>query len=496
MADTAIPPDQREFQCKHCAGNIRIPIDLPVTTGPCPHCAGAITSPAPDAAILPVSPPPYQVAPVIPTLPPAHPDILPTTVVAVEAPSISTVVETPGEAKVIAPSPEYVYIPPQPTTPPPAATLTNPEPVPAIVAADVSEAELYSHEPPPLPSAAYGAKTTKTATRLPIALVAILLTLIASILGYLFLYKKPSVTQPEQSKTPGGKPKITQATPPLSKESEANYIRVGWQKDAYQLLSNYMAAKDSVGKVPFVMNGNGLREKIYDFYGGSIINDSDTPAEAFSAFDLPEEDRKRGLFMMIYDQPPQFDMKEFFRPLARLEVQYGLEEADILLSTMSKVGNFSMEPLRVHAFFKRTSEGLKLDWETFVQTKYRTLQNFAEFPQAGQAAIFRVIIVEDIPEKGQNESIARTYRVIDPANINDSARVIVKVDSDAGRALSPINWRGAKDPHPITKTATVELKWIGEADSKTPPQLEINRFICWEFIGLGGQETPTTASTN
>ncbi len=495
MADTAIPPDQREFQCKHCAGKIRIPIDLPVTTGPCPHCAGAITSPAPTAAILPVSPPPYQVAAVIPILPPAHPDILPTTTVAVDVPNITAAVEIPGAAKVIAPAPAYVYIPPQPTTPPPVAAPARPEPAAKIVPVDVSHAELYPDEPPALPPAAHAARPS---TRSPIVLIAvvlgILLTLLAaSVLGYLYLYKKPSEIP---AKTPGGNPKLTQATRPTSKESEANYIRIGWQKDAYQLLSGYMAAKDPAGKIPFVMNGEGLREKITDFYGGSVINDSDTPAETFAAFDLPEEDRKRGLFMMIYDQPPQFDMKEFFRPLAKLEVQYGLEEADILLSTMSKVGNFSMEPLRVHAFFKRTSEGLKLDWETFVQTKYRTLQNFAEFPQAGQAAIFRVIIVEDIPEKGQNESIARTYRVIDPANINDSARVIVKVDSDAGRALSPINWRGAKDPHPITKTATVELKWIGEADSKTPPQLEISRFICWEFIGLGGQETPTTASTN
>lgn len=274
--------------------------------------------------------------------------------------------------------------------------------------------------------------------------------------------------------------------------SEANYIRIGWQKDAYQVLRGYMAAKASDEKLPFVLNAAGLKPRIDDFYGGGAILDSDTPADAFSIYELSEEDRKRGLFMMIYDQPPQFDMKEFFRPLASLEVQYGVEEADLLLSTLARVGNFAMEPLRVHAFFKRTPEGLKLDWEIFAQTKYRTFQNFVELPEVGQSGVFRVFIVEDVPEKGRAVAGTRTYRLADPANTGDIARVNVKIDSETGRALSIINWRGTKENHPITRTATIELKWAGESNA---PELEVSRFICWEFLGLGGQETPATAST-
>ncbi|MGL4400942.1 MAG: hypothetical protein ACRCXD_13815, partial [Luteolibacter sp.] len=274
--------------------------------------------------------------------------------------------------------------------------------------------------------------------------------------------------------------------------SEANYIRIGWQKDAYELLGHYLAATDTRGKLPFILNGDALAPKLEDFYGGGTIMDSDTPAAAFSIYELSEEDRKRGLFMMIYDQPPQFEMKEFFRPLASLEVQYGVDEADLLLSTLARVGNFAMEPLRVHAFFKRTGEGLKLDWEIFAQTKYRTLQNFVELPEVGQSGIFRVFIIEDVPDKGRAVPGTRTYRVADPANTGDTARVNVRVDSETGRALSLINWRGTKESRPITRTATVELKWTGEPDA---PELEISRFLCWEFLGLGGQETTPTAST-
>jgi hypothetical protein len=80
----------------------------------------------------------------------------------------------------------------------------------------------------------------------------------------------------------------------------------------------------------------------------------------------------------------------------------------------------------------------------------------------------------------------------DPANTPDSARTNVKIDSEAGRALSIINWRGTPDNKPITRTATVELSWVGDEAS---PELEISRFICWEFLGLGGQETPATAAS-
>ncbi|MGL5018690.1 MAG: hypothetical protein ACRDBP_11170, partial [Luteolibacter sp.] len=209
-------------------------------------------------------------------------------------------------------------------------------------------------------------------------------------------------------------------------------------------------------------------------------------------YELSEEDRKRGLFMMFYDQPAQFEIKEFFRPLASLEVQYGLDEADLLLDALSQAGNFEMQPKKVHAFFKRTEEGLKLDWEIFTQTKYRKLQNFVSLPEVGLTGIFRVFIVEDVPEKGNAIAGTRTYRVADPAHTGDTVRVNVRVDTEVGRALSLINWRGTKESRPITRTATVELKWTGDVDS---PELEISRFVCWEFLGLGGQQTESTAST-
>ena len=272
---------------------------------------------------------------------------------------------------------------------------------------------------------------------------------------------------------------------------EANYIRVGWQADAYKTLADFIAGSSVSEKLPHVRDAETLRTKMDLFYGGVVISDNDTPAGSFSVEELGEPDRKRGLFMLTYDQPPQFAIKEFFRPLAPLEVQYGVEEADLLLGTMARISNFAMESVRVYALFKRTEQGLKLDWEVFAQTKYRTFRNFVELPDPGAAETFRVLIVEDVPEKGQAVAGTRTYRVVDPANLEDSARINVKVDSASGKELSAINWRGTKQGTPTTRTATVELEWTGEPEN---PVLSMKRFICWEFLGLGGKETPAPAT--
>ncbi len=444
MADSVIPNNQREFRCRHCDGKIMIPRDLPPTTGPCPHCAGVITSPADDVPAAPtaafqVPPPPLEEpsAPVVVAIaPPAPPERIPA------APAAVT-----NEGQ------------PETGLPPGRAARDKPK-----------------QDPPPQTGQA------ERSGLIPAMLVLLALGLAGGGFVYFASLEMGKNIDPPTLKLAAGDPSA----------NEANYIRIGWQKDAYKLLRGYMAATNSKDKLPFILNGGELVSKIEDFYGGGVIMDSDTPADAFSIYELPEEDRKRGLFMMVYDQPPQFEMKEFFRPLASLEVQYGVDEADLLLSTLARVGNFAMEPLRVHAFFKRTPEGLKLDWEIFAQTKYRTLQNFVELPETGQTGVFRVFIVEDVPEKGRTVAGTRTYRIADPANTGDSGRVNVKVDSEAGRALSIINWRGTKENRPIPRTATVELKWTGEPAA---PELEISRFVCWEFLGLGGQPAPATAST-
>jgi len=434
-------------------------------------------------------------------MPAPAPVTLPTTI-SPPVPIPPVVIQTPPISHIPAPRSAPQPVPVE--TPP--ADPVRPEPIRQQVQPAISD------EPPAIPLRAQGAlvppqetkgattreqsvsieKTNKVSVLVTLITILLLLVAIGAAIFYLVLKSQSEAPTPVPNIIPKGtaQSQTSNAQSP-SPVTEAQYLRIGWQKDASDTLQRFMAAQTADQKLPFILNGEQLSQKVDAFYGGTRINDSDTPAEIFSAVELSDEDKKRGLFLMTYDQDAQFALKEFFRPLAPLEVQYGVQEADLLLSTVARVENFAMEPLRVHAFFKRTPNGMKLDWETFVQTKYRTFENFVGLPEPGLKSVFRVLILEDVPEQGHGEKGTRTYRLIDPANKTDTQRVDVKVDSDIGRILSPLNWRGTQETRPNTKTATVELAWTGSANN---PQLELSRFICWEFLGLGGEPTATAVA--
>ena len=336
-----------------------------------------------------------------------------------------------------------------------------PSPVvtPAAVSAEIFENPRLSTPEPPKPEkqAEPQAPSRKHGGLGSWMLGLLALTLLAGGIGY-FALKKPE-------------PVIPPPTLKAASVNEANYLRTGWQKDASQLLRSYLAAKSPTEKLPVILNGKDLATVVGNFYHGGSIQDSDIPADSFVVNEMTEEDRKRGIFMMVYTQPSPAVIKESSQPL---------------------IENSGKPPLRTHAFFKRTADGLKLDWEIFVQTKYRTLKNFVDHPKIGQTGVFRVLVMEDVPDKAEATAGKATYRIVDPANTSDTARVSVKIQSDAGQALSSIHSPGTEKNRPVTRTATVELKWSGEPNAL---ELEISRLVCWEFLGLGGQEIPTTTAT-
>jgi hypothetical protein len=262
------------------------------------------------------------------------------------------------------------------------------------------------------------------------------------------------------------------------------YLKTGWREDARKVLGKFIAARTVEEKAVCSIGGAALLPEMTGFYGTDEIDDSDTPASAFSCYELGRVDRERGLFLMIHDRPPGFELSEFFRPLATMEVQYGVESPDMLLASFAKAENFVRDPVCVQAFFKETPGGLKVDWHVFVQTKHKLFRSFLYGPTPGRRGVFRLLVSEDVAEGGRGKEGTRTYRLDDPINAGDSARVEVPIDSEIGRILSKVNWRGRKEKRPAAQSVTLELTWRGEDD----PQIEISRFICWEFLGLGGKE--------
>ncbi len=327
-----------------------------------------------------------------------------------------------------------------------------------------------------------------------------LVLIVAMIAGAYFLYHNFIATQLSQKHSentptdsvPGTlMPKdLNDISSTDQKMLDEEFIHSGWKAVAKATLEKFISAKTPSEKAKYVIGGEQTLKRLLQIYGPNIMDESETPADAFLPGDLSEDNSNRKIFMMAYDRPGQFVMKKFFRPLVSIEMQHGLEELNPLIEASTKVSNFTMEPMKIHAFFKSTDQGMLLDWDVYLQTRYRMLQSFVERKSEASSGIFRVIILEDVPLPEQEKQNLRVYRVGDPANIADSYRIAVPIGSEVEKSLKKINWLGTESIDPKLANATIELA------SSADGVISISRFLCWEYEGLGGGEAPDLEQTH
>lgn len=278
-------------------------------------------------------------------------------------------------------------------------------------------------------------------------------------------------------------PSPAQSASPLTVEQRAAnaYEQKGWIPEAQQTLNAFLEARTPAERAQVTLSEASQLEAFYQEYP---FDERDTSLQSFSPVSLGKEDTSRGLFLMNYNRPSQFAIKEFFRPIPPLRVRHGLEEPDPILMGAASLDNFVEEPMRVMAFFRRGEDGrLLIDWETFAQTKHRLLRKFVENPEPGKSEVFRVFVQEDVDFEDREGTGVSVFRVCDPANQEDYAKVLVRDSSEIGRAFAPLRWRGRAVRVAPKRNATIALTWSDEAE----PQLQLGRMICWQFIGLGGE---------
>ena len=261
------------------------------------------------------------------------------------------------------------------------------------------------------------------------------------------------------------------------------YRAKDWIVDAEATLQKFFEAKTVEERAVLTIRGKQNEAEMAAIYNDFQEDAHRTPMSVFSPVQLNDQDTKRGLFLMTYNRPEQFAITNFFRPIPPIRVKYGLEEPGPFLMSEAAVQNFVDKSLRVMAFFKKTPAGMKLDWQTYAQTKYRLLDRFVNHPEPGQKGVFRVFVQEDVDLEQRDTPGKSVFRFTDPANPQDYAKVLVQDDSELGRALSPLKWRQRIVARAPIKNATVSLKW---SDSEEPV-LQMGELICWEFLGLGGE---------
>jgi len=277
-------------------------------------------------------------------------------------------------------------------------------------------------------------------------------------------------------------------TPVLTREE---FIGEGWKSRAAASIQGFLEARSAREKSNYVIGGAGLLDEMERFYAGvEAVDESDTPVEGFSFQQLDIEDRRRGLFLMRFERSSEIKMSEFFRPVATLELQHGVEEPDLLLSSLASKERFSAEPMRVMGFFKEREGKLLLDWHVYTQTKYRLFKHFIDTPRPGIGGVFRLMVREALPLGLSNEASegVRFFRFSDPAFGHDRVTITVPNDEQNGQILSEVAWINIPGKRDQNRYATVRLRWTDEEESK----IALEELVCWEFLGLGGEIGNTT----
>lgn len=287
-----------------------------------------------------------------------------------------------------------------------------------------------------------------------------------------------------------GSPSASPASSPqpvaikLDDEAREEFLDKGWMNHSTNTLLGFLRARTPEEKVKYVIGGEERLADLKEFYAGEAeIDEADTPIDAFDHPQLDIADKRRGLFMMRFERPSQWELGEFFLPVVPLEIQHNLREPSLLLSAFAARENFAMDAVRVMAFFKESDDKLLLDWDVYTQTKYRTLKHFLETPQAGKSRIFRVMITEGFPSASGDLTQERTFRLLDPAHPADLVHVPVAMESRPGQILSELAWIDIPNKKAQNRYATVKISWSADEE----PQVQLDQLICWEFLGLGGE---------
>ncbi len=458
-------PSTASFPCEFCGKNILVPLGLPPTKAPCPYCSKVVTSPDFSKAAAEMKP--LAQKPVVESPKPA----------AVAAPGGSgKVAMTSGEARQNVQQQPGSGVPIS-ITPRQLGSVTAVK-APVRVSNDFTKIKKTT-DLPSLSAPRDEAAANRHGERRLLLLVLFLLLLI---IGGSALWLGG---QGLDSVTAAGDLPAAKDAGPSAEELEQAWRMEGWKQDASNVLSAFMAAKSPEERMKYVIANDEVSEDLARFYPPGS-DDADTPLEYFVHRMGTQQDHERGIFRMQYRQPAQIDMRNYFAPIGSLDKAMGVKGATLIDMAHAINKSHMSAPVEILAFFKKTDEGLKLDGSVFMQCKFRTFRSFVDFPKLGEKKTFRVKMSEAIDHEHRDNQNIRTYRIEDPAYADDYVNVSVRADSEIGRLLSPLNWRGTNREYQ-SRTASIELGW---SDQK-PARLQLERLICWEFLGLGGEPDNT-----
>lgn len=456
MSPSNIPDDRRAFHCSFCKGKILIPKKLPPTSGPCPHCGETITSPP----LLEIDDLPDDFA---------EPNKLgsPTRLTnRADLPKLLGAEQILDDLGDINKTPiklgldQYVDDEPVIKSAKPRKQAANKP----VIARQTEKADVSSNHHTEFQQ--FLIAEARAHTRKMIITTVLIVLFVAFGSSYYVYHTQQRAKMPKHLNV-DDTPKQ-----PLALTDE--YINGNWTNEAHKLLRGFLNATAPYNKSPYILNSADTLPDLEKFYDGMLINDLDTPEDAFKINPLSPEEHQRGLFRLS------------FRGTDTQRAREAKNIPAICLPYLANPDITSNQPTCVDAYFLHTKKGLKLDWHIFAQTKYRTLYQFTTRPSPKRKAMFRVLISKDNSEEATTSN-GTHYYIADPANPSDVIRAAADPGSITAKTLVETNWGGSNGSPPITRNATIELAWRGDGNER---KLVIHSLTCWEFIGLGAPPHP------
>jgi len=273
MSDPYLSADQRSFQCPSCDGRIVIPINLPATTGPCPHCQVSITSPEPN----------NETSSEEKKSTGTENKISQESTEPINKASDTTAEESPTVASL-----------PKPTgysTAPKSESTSEKD-----VEKDV-EKELDAE---PITKPAEGAPKSKKKSKL---LLVFLLLFVILTIGAIAMFA--ALTGTPLSSLPGKLLSLANK----QGVSELRTPQYDWNQASKKTLQDYLNATTVEEKLPHILNAEALRPTIESFYKEISIPETDRSSESFEFIPLSPDERAKG-FLLFASIPVTFEAEE------------------------------------------------------------------------------------------------------------------------------------------------------------------------------------------
>ena len=246
-------------------------------------------------------------------------------------------------------------------------------------------------------------------------------------------------------------------------------------------LSAVLNARDAASLAERVIDGEKKLPAIERYLKENGSFPKPGELDEISSLPLSLEDSKKGIAGLIYRRNPSVDLLPTNSIPLAIQTAGPLERLAMVSSTQGE------KPRQALALFKRQGDRMLLDWDLFVQTWDRSLAAFRDGQLGDGPMRFRVLVASDIPVFENGETLENAvFRMQDPLSVGDIVRVSTKCFSPAERRLLEFN-RANPGASRVGQTRTATLDLVRDPESG---RVGISRFVCWEFLGLGGVERP------